>query len=377
MPPLRREFLFVTWPGGGNVPPLVALGARLTARGHGVRAIGPPGALEARFAADGMAYVPSLAMARVFGADGSVRRALLRESAEAVRDEARSKRTDALVVDFMQPDALCAGESLGLPTAAFVHTLYARFAVDPAGMQPMNMIGGDADLQTLREDLGLPPVRRTTEILDRAWRVFAIAPRALEGGLMSLPPNLRFAGPIIEAPGADAGWRPPWPNSDMPMIVVSMGTTPMDEAPVLQRILDAASALSAHILVTLPEHIGETALRLPENAAACGFVRHAAVLPHARLFVTHAGLGGIGASVACGVPMLCMPLGRDQPVNAEAVVAAGFGTSVRPDAGVVELRAAFEAALADTACYARARDEAARIRAANPGALLVSELEAL
>ena len=37
------EILFVTWDGGGNVPPALGIAAALTARGHAVRFVGHPG----------------------------------------------------------------------------------------------------------------------------------------------------------------------------------------------------------------------------------------------------------------------------------------------------------------------------------------------
>jgi len=49
------RFLLVTWAGGGNVNPLMALARRLLDRGHGVRALGP-GELQGRFQADGIAF---------------------------------------------------------------------------------------------------------------------------------------------------------------------------------------------------------------------------------------------------------------------------------------------------------------------------------
>jgi UDP:flavonoid glycosyltransferase YjiC (YdhE family) len=37
-----RRFLFVTWEGGGNVPPTLGLARRLVERGHTVRVISDP-----------------------------------------------------------------------------------------------------------------------------------------------------------------------------------------------------------------------------------------------------------------------------------------------------------------------------------------------
>jgi UDP-N-acetylglucosamine:LPS N-acetylglucosamine transferase len=56
--------------------------------------------------------------------------------------------------------------------------------------------------------------------------------------------------------------------------------------------------------------------------------------------VTHAGLGSVVAALAHGVPMVCLPLTREQPENAQAVVRLGAGRALRPDAGVDEIAAA-------------------------------------
>ncbi|MEA2482828.1 MAG: hypothetical protein QOC55_775, partial [Thermoleophilaceae bacterium] len=37
----QRNFLLVTWDGGGNTPPMCAIAAGLVARGHRVRVVGP------------------------------------------------------------------------------------------------------------------------------------------------------------------------------------------------------------------------------------------------------------------------------------------------------------------------------------------------
>ena len=44
------------------------------------------------------------------------------------------------------------------------------------------------------------------------------------------------------------------------------------------------------------------------------------MLPHAALVVTHAGWQTINAALADGVPLVCVPDGRDQPDNAARVV---------------------------------------------------------
>src|SRR4051812_23407224 len=51
------ELLFVTWDGGGNVPPLLALAGQLHQRGHTVRVMGHPQQADVVEAA-GLLFIP-------------------------------------------------------------------------------------------------------------------------------------------------------------------------------------------------------------------------------------------------------------------------------------------------------------------------------
>ena len=39
---IKKSYLFVTWEGGGNLPPVLGLAQRLIARGHKVRVLSEP-----------------------------------------------------------------------------------------------------------------------------------------------------------------------------------------------------------------------------------------------------------------------------------------------------------------------------------------------
>jgi MGT family glycosyltransferase len=273
----------------------------------------------------------------------------------------------------MLPSALCAAESTGLPVTALVHTLYAPIA--SAAFDSMSMMGGVRLINTLRGDLGLPPVERITDLLDRTARVFATAPLALDPAPAAVAANVRYVGPLLEAPGADARWAPP--AGDGPLIVISLGTTPMDEAPVLQRVLDAVSEMPVRAVATVGDHVDGAVFAVPPNARVERYVRHAVMLAHADLFVGHAGLGGILAAIASGVPMICLPLGRDQPMNAARVEAIGAGRTLPPDSDAEALRAAIASVLGDANYRRAARSIAKDIAASMERQLAVSELEGL
>ena len=99
-----------------------------------------------------------------------------------------------------------------------------------------------------------------------------------------------------------------------------------------------------------------------------------AVLPHASLVITHAGHGTVMAAIAAGVPLVCVPMGRDQPAVAAHVTHHGLGVRVQPENGVEELRAAICHVL-DQPSYHRAAQRMAN--AVEPTDRIINEIEAL
>jgi UDP:flavonoid glycosyltransferase YjiC (YdhE family) len=101
------------------------------------------------------------------------------------------------------------------------------------------------------------------------------------------------------------------------------------------------------------------------------------VLSRASAVITHAGLSTVMSSLANGVPLVCMPMGRDQPFNADRVAALGLGRHISDESSVSIIRGAIEDVLEN----AQFRDEAQRmaevIAGYDNGSKAVSELEAL
>ena len=76
-----------------------------------------------------------------------------------------------------------------------------------------------------------------------------------------------------------------------------------------------------------------------------------------------------------GVPLVVVPLGRDQPDNAARVVHAGAGTRLRKNASVSALRAATAQVIEDPRYRAAARRMATWLAAERDDSLAVDELE--
>ena len=355
-----HRFLVVTWEGGGNLTPVMGLGPQLLARGHTVAVLARE-SLRGRVEALGMGFVPQTSAGWL-------------PTAADLLTAVEADPPDALVVDFMLPSALSAAERTGLPTAALVHTLYAPVADNT--FPAIEMEGPVGPLNELRADLGLPSVDRVVDVLDRARRVIAVTTAGFDGPAVVVHPHARYVGPVLEGAGADDGWTPPFPaGDDRPLVVVSMGTTPMDEGPVLRHVLSALGELPVRVVAQVGEHVDADALPQADNLVVTGYVRHAAVLPHTSVVVTHAGLGTVSSALAHGVPMVCIPLGRDQPLTAARVEAVGAGRVVSPDAPADDIAAAVADIVGDPTYADAAAVQARDITACIDGQLAVRAVE--
>ena len=280
---------------------------------------------------------------------------LNRVYADELRAELEHSPADVLLVDQMLMMAQVAAESTGVPTAILWHTVYGR-------VDDLRRIGGPLldQLNALRVEKGLVRVADLRKSVERVDAILAFTYEEFDMVPADAPKQLHYVGPLACVPQEPASYALPWAEDDpRPLIVVSYSTTFQDQVGTLQRIADAVAGLDARVLLSRGEAIAADELRLPDNVVAERFVPHAAVLPHARLLVTHAGHGTVMAAVTAGVPMVCTPMGRDQYAVSECVERLGLGVVAAMTAASSELRTIISAALDDEALRERARHFAA------------------
>jgi MGT family glycosyltransferase len=189
-----------------------------------------------------------------------------------------------------------------------------------------------------------------------------------------LPPNVRFVGPQAEVAAKPRSAIEA--TAGPPLVLVSSSSAYQAQLPVLRRVIDALGALPVRALVTTGPAV-EITDPVPNNVEIERWVPHAAVLPEASLVVTHAGHGTVMAALAHGVPMVCLPMGREQPDNAARVVHAGAGVRLRPKATERQIAAAVSRVLDDHERYRGAARMAAAIAAEVKADRAIAELEAL
>jgi UDP:flavonoid glycosyltransferase YjiC (YdhE family) len=364
----KGKALLVTWDGAGNLAPERALVRALIARGHGVRALAhdsvreqlerdgaecldlrgvrPYDSRQPKPTKEEMSFVVEhIWYARAFGS----------ELLAAVERE----RPDLLLVDISLTHALVAARRTGLPTAVLCHFPYylsfGPFA--PLFASLLNETNGYAS------ELGLPPFPSHQALIEAASLVLVASYLPFDR-LEAMAPHVMHVGPCRSGDDGGDSWRRRTPGR--PLVLVALSTSHQHQAPLLQRLCDALGALEVEALVTTGAAVDPTSLRTADNTTAVSFVPHDVVLPATDLLVTHAGHGTVMAGVTYGVPMLCLPMGRDQPMNAERVVELGLGSLVSAESPVADIRHAIVAMLADADTRTRAA-ELARSLAGHPG----------
>ncbi len=408
---MSKTFLFVLWAGGGNVPPQLTLARRVAARGHEVRVLAPA-VLRTRIEATGLRFepyveapehdesVPEQSLIRDFeartpiGAATAVRERLLAGTAGPIAADVlgimRRAQVDVVVADNMLVGALFAAESAGVPAVMLVHTVYP---FPTAGVPPFGMGWAPARgipdtirddigrllfrrmyerplvprLNEVRSGLGLAAIASLDQLVRRPDRVMVLTGEAFDFP-GSRPPNVRYVGPQVDEPEFSPPWDPPWAADDSrPLVAVGLSTTYQGHGDLLQGVVDAIGTLPVKGFVSTG---GLRLERLPKNVYAAPYAPHAHLLPLADVVVTHGGLGTIHAALASGKPVVCLPIGRDQPDNAVRLVQRGAAIRLGRRTAPARIAEAITAVLGDSRYAAAARrltDEMGFDRAVHDG----------
>ena len=188
-------------------------------------------------------------------------------------------------------------------------------------------------LNALRTELGLPRVKR---IVWHWWNspqlILGLFPGWFARPQPDWPPQTRLTGfPLCEAsPQAplDPGLLRFLDSGDPP-IVFTAGTGMTQGGEFFRTSLEACQALGVRG-VFLTRYREQIPQNLPESVLHVDFAPFGFILPRAKVFVHHGGIGGMSHAIAAGVPQLVRPMAMDQPDNAYRMLRLGIGLSLSP-----------------------------------------------
>jgi len=317
--------------------------------------------------------------------------------AQDVLAELARHPADAVVVSELLFGGLFAAEKAGLPYAMVIPGTYNLPApgMPPIGMLPMAGLGGwlrdrlvrfmverllaagMPALQHARHELGLPPLDNPVTYIEQLDRVLVLTSPAFEFAA-SFPANVRLVGPILDDPAWATPWQSPWPSDHRdPLVVVGFSTTFQDHHTCVQQVIDALADWPVRGLVTLGPALDSARFHMPANVVLCESAPHAQVFPYASAVVTHAGHGTVIRALAHGVPLVCLPIGRDQPSNAARVAFHGVGIRLTSTAPVETIRHAIQRVVREPAFRHTAQRLGQHIREDSQAQTAVDELEQL
>jgi len=348
-----RRALFATWDGAGNIPPVQTLVRGLVAQGVEVHVLGHDTTRE-RFQREGASFhtlqsvQPPYYVNAGLPAEEEHAHALDQVYYERgfqtdLRAAIRAVSPDVVLVDASTRYALLEGLRSGIPMVVLCHTLYG--AMMGGGDET-----GDPYFQRLNEvavESGLNPYRSRRHMAESASLslVYSYAPFDSLSG-REAGSNVLHVGPLRSPNNRPTNWSRNYP--ERPLILVSLSTSYMhQQEQVVQRLCDACAALDVEALVTTGPTRSPDTLDTADNVTAVQFIPHDAVLPSTDLLVNHAGHGTVMAGVTHGVPMLCLPMGRDQPAIADRVEQLGLGAVLDADSSVETIRQVLNDMLAD------------------------------
>jgi MGT family glycosyltransferase len=364
----KNHFLFLTIDGGGNIPPVLGLAKRLMKKGHTVTVLSEP-CLETPVVSLGLNYISFREYFirenrkedicrdwndSIFSKPAVFKNVVFGPAKITVEETIRAleqTKANVLVVDCLLLPALMAGEYLNIPSVLLFHMpeympgknrppgvmgltpgkgLFGKLRDRILGRIFSNIFNSNLPLiNGIRKGLQLAELDDLTSLIHHADLRLIQTLKGFDFPLEPAPENVRYTGPVLDDPDWVGEWENPWQEEDKrPLVVVSFSTTFQNQAAIVKRCIQALAELPVRGLITLGWAINLEDVNVPEHVKIIRSAPHSKVFPHADLVITHGGHGTIMRALAHGLPLICMPMGRDQNDNAAKIVYHGCGISL-------------------------------------------------
>lgn len=406
---MSYNFLIASGGSPGHLGPTLTAACQLRSRGHGVRFIARD---DARSAVEAAGYsfatwqrTPSFTPIAPDRGGESLEQAYdhvlfgpAAARAADTRDEIDRAATDALLTDIIVYGSALGAEAAGIPCALVSPTVSLqplsgvpplqsglrlprtpeeRSEVEAANRRFGAMMNEWLPmLNEARASLGLAPFDHMLDLFDRPARHLLAISAAFDFPADDNPRNTRYIGPLLDNSAWSEPWTAPWPRrSDRPRALVSFSTTDQKQTDALQRTVNAIGRIEMDGVATTGPALDPTRLHAPKNVTLLPSAPHDAVMSEVSLVVTHGGHGTVSRALWHGLPLLVMPMGRDQNDIALRVEFHGAGLSLPPKASETEIAAALNRLINEPHFRAAARRLGAAIASEIDAARLVGEME--
>jgi UDP:flavonoid glycosyltransferase YjiC (YdhE family) len=221
-------------------------------------------------------------------------------------------------------------------------------------------------INAVRRQAGLGALRNLLDQLDTPVSIVLGVSRAFDIGDRSPPPRFFYAGPLIRTPAwasrhaelasqtSGAQQSQAADGHARPRVLVSFGTTMQGQIPVIERCIRALAGEPIDCIVTLGPAVAGHDFPTADNVRILQSASHDDIVPSCAAVICHAGHGTMVRPIMHGVPLLCIPMGRDQHDNAARIVRSGVGLRLPATAGAARIRRAVRRLIRDPRFHANA-----------------------
>jgi MGT family glycosyltransferase len=291
----------------------------------------------------------------------------------------QTSQVDALVIDQFHMGGGAIADHLQLP---YVHAAMALIFIAETRVPPVNLDWGPethpwamlrnamvyalvrrflkplhTKINAQRVEWGLPPHASYPNDVFAGHPQISQQPPSFEFPRHALPPGFHFVGPLHSGKSRLKTDFPRQRLDGRPIIYASLGTLQNGLDWIFRVILEACEGLDAQLVLSLGGNLDPAAFSATTgNPVVVKFAPQLELLERATLCVTHAGLNTVLESLACGVPMVAIPITNDQPGGAARIAWCGAGEFVTPRRLTVpRLREAIQRVLSTPAYRENAR----------------------
>jgi UDP:flavonoid glycosyltransferase YjiC (YdhE family) len=333
--------LLTTQPGYGHFRPLLPLAHALVAAGHEVR-VGTSASFAPVVEREGLVaeaigldwlhgvestippelQPPPADTLAIYFANKFVRMTAGRLAADAVAMAGRW-RPDLIVRETTEFGGSLAAQVLGIPGAALQ-------VASPTLMSDDVLAAVAVALDEIRPQMGMAPDPGLAALRDEV--VLCFAPPALHDTSVRLPSGLRS----FHAGVPSTGGAPPDAIAGLgverPLVYATLGTVFTDPAyqmAFFPSVIEGLSDAAVDLVVTVGPHVDPASLgEQRPGVRVVSYVPQRAVLDRCAVVICHGGYGTLLDSIDAAVPLVIVPFGADQFVNAAAVQRLGIGIVV-------------------------------------------------
>lgn len=249
--------------------------------------------------------------------------------ARGVIDLAPVWRPDLVVRERTEFGGSIAAAALGIPVAAVQ-------VASPSLMTPALFATIDGPYNRARAGLGLPLDGALAELQSQV--VLSFSPPSIHDPLVPLPPRFVSFRPVALA-HSPSDVLPAWADAvgrTRPLVYATLGTVfnnPDYELPFFPAVLAGLGHEELDLVVTVGPDVDPARLgQQPANVTVASYVPQSLLFPRCAAIVCHGGFGTLISAIEHGVPLVVVPFGADQPINARSVERLGIGFVIEEDA---------------------------------------------